>query len=280
MPYVPHPTFTPPPPASTIWRYMSFTKFMAMLDKQALYFARGDVLAAADPYEGIHTHVNAAPLAWEMAPSDFLASRGFKSQEDLDRFNKLKRKTRDMTAHMRQFFFINCWYLGEDESDAMWKLYCGTHDGICVRSTFGLLVDSIKAVEEPVYIGKVRYIDYRREAIKEGDAFAPLVHKRRSFQHENEIRALVWRLEESEGAFFDAEGRPATKDNYSESRFVPKYPERMGVSIPVDIQMLVQAVYVSPTSANWFRELVVSAIAKWGGAMRVEQSILSDAPPK
>ena len=34
----------PPPDNAVLWRYMDFTKFVSLLDKQALFFARADKL--------------------------------------------------------------------------------------------------------------------------------------------------------------------------------------------------------------------------------------------
>jgi len=259
---------------------MSFTKFMAFLEKRALYFARADKLADEDPYEGHLTHVNARVLSWYMASPEFWATLGFNSREQFEGFLRARSFHRRALQEMRQLHFINCWHLGDDESDAMWKLYCGVHEGVCIQSTFGSLVESLKNIEEPVYIGKVRYIDYRREVINEGDGFAPYIHKRRAFQHENELRAMLWRFNETDYGYFHADGSKATKENYTYSQILNKFPQRMGIDVPLDIPALVKAVYVSPTSPAWFNELVASAIERYGFRLKLEQSALSELPPE
>ena len=40
----------PPPSDAILWRYMDFTKFVALLEMRALFFARSDKLN--DPFEG------------------------------------------------------------------------------------------------------------------------------------------------------------------------------------------------------------------------------------
>jgi hypothetical protein len=46
-----HPTFVKPPDIDVkIWRYMSLAKFLWMLQKNALYFSRSDLMG--DPFEG------------------------------------------------------------------------------------------------------------------------------------------------------------------------------------------------------------------------------------
>ena len=48
--YRPRNSFTPPPDNAVLWRYISFTKFVSLLTRKALFFARADKLG--DPYEG------------------------------------------------------------------------------------------------------------------------------------------------------------------------------------------------------------------------------------
>ena len=56
--YEEHETFTPPSSDAILWRYMDFTKFVSLLEKQALFFPRADKLG--DPFEGSFTKVNEA----------------------------------------------------------------------------------------------------------------------------------------------------------------------------------------------------------------------------
>ena len=51
MPSTNHQVFAQPAnPDTKIWRYMNFTKFVSMLEHQALWFSRADKLG--DPFEG------------------------------------------------------------------------------------------------------------------------------------------------------------------------------------------------------------------------------------
>jgi hypothetical protein len=44
------PEFNTPPDETTIWRYMDFTKFIALLEDNSLFFSRGDKFR--DRFEG------------------------------------------------------------------------------------------------------------------------------------------------------------------------------------------------------------------------------------
>src|SRR5207248_1539762 len=102
----------------------------------------------------------------------------------LQNMGQLNRKWRDHTA-------INCWHLNDHESAAMWKLYLKSDDGVAIQSTYRNLRDCFNLTEERIFLGLVRYVDYERDVIPEGTMFTPFIHKRKSFQHENEVRALI-----------------------------------------------------------------------------------------
>jgi hypothetical protein len=61
-----------------------------------------------------------------------------------------------------------------------------------LQTTFDRLKRAfIPYTERHVYIGRVRYLDYEREFIPAGNILAPFLYKRKSFSHENEVRAVM-----------------------------------------------------------------------------------------
>ena len=54
--YAEHPVFHTPDGDAVVWRYMDFTKFVSLLDRRALFFARAHKLG--DPFEGTMTRAN------------------------------------------------------------------------------------------------------------------------------------------------------------------------------------------------------------------------------
>ena len=283
MPYEEHPTFEAPDTAARIWRYMSFTKLLAFLESGCLHFTRADKLVEIDPYEGRLTHVNAATknLTWDMAPPAFWEAKGFKTEESLKQFVAMKnmRLSWEEADGMLQGLFVNCWHLGNEESDAMWKIYAGDQEGVCIQSTFGHLVSSLNSVEEPIFIGKVKYRNYRMDSINEGDVFAPLMSKRLSFQHEHELRAVVWRIQDTERVLIKADGSPGDANNWARAKSVNKYPDRLGYNIQVNVPSLVETICISPTSRPWFSRLVQSMVEKLGFNLEVRQSDVGEPPP-
>jgi hypothetical protein len=71
---------------------------------------------------------------------------------------KFNRALRDVT-------YVSCWMLREDESDAMWKLYCGNHQGVAIRTTYEKLA-AAAASQPSMYLGKVTYVDFEKTLIQ------------------------------------------------------------------------------------------------------------------
>ena len=156
-----------PPDDVVLWRYMDFTKFVSLLEKSALFFARADKLD--DPFEGYW------PISVDeekLSSSDAtILSNLYKAQIALS--------------------LISCWHEGSHESEAMWKLYSRETDGIAIRTDFGSLMDSFKT-DYHWMPGRVKYIDYDETSLSAtGDFWRQFLHKRQSFEHEHEVRIII-----------------------------------------------------------------------------------------
>jgi hypothetical protein len=87
------------------------------------------------------------------------------------------------------------------------------------------------------------------------------MHKRLSFAHERELRAIFWEMQ-------------GTPDSQSYKAKI----EPSGLAMEVDLSALIERVYVSPTAAPWFAKLVEAMTAKCGFAFPVSQSVLAESP--
>jgi hypothetical protein len=152
---------------------------------------------------------------------------------------------------LRQSVFLSCWHENEHESAAMWRIYLSSEEGVAVRSSVARLRAALSDSREPLHFGKVRYLDYEREtpaAERDLDAF---FCKRKSFDYERELRVL-WRRR-------DALDQP-------------------GHYVAADLERLVDAIVVSPTSEPWFEELVSSVTGKYGLELPITMSSMRDVP--
>ncbi len=230
-----------------IWRYMDFTKFLFLLTRGELFFPRADKLG--DPFEGSFSKKNI-----EKRPEYY----GDIVKDIPDAFKKLS----DYHKLLLEFTFINCWHLNDNESAAMWKIYNQKGEGIAIQSSFIRLCDSFAPSERDIYVGCVKYSDYEKEWIPEDNSLQPFLHKRNSFEYEKEVRAI-----------FHDFPREGEEFKFSQILF-----ERNGECILVDLKVLIENIYVSPASSDWFIDLVRSIIATYKMKFDVKRSRLEGDP--
>ena len=89
----------------------------------------------------------------------------------------------------------------------------------------------------------------------------PFVHKRKSFEHERELRALIQDLPKTDKGI--QTGLPN---------------QELCCEVSIDLNELIEAVYVSPESPKWFLELVKNVTQKYDFNFEVRQSLLAKAP--
>lgn len=168
-----HPSFAQPDVTSIkVWRYMDLSKFIWLLKERQLYLARLDNFP--DPFEGSLTAKTIEGIDL------FLRQKGSKSGfgELSSEYIKQKKAT-----------FACCWHANEQESEAMWRLYCGNSHGVAIQTTYQQLINSIND-EGEIYIGCVKYINYENEWFPDANVFHPVMHKREAFSHEREVRLV------------------------------------------------------------------------------------------
>lgn len=225
-----HPALLPPPDVNKkIWRYMDFTKFMSMLEEGGLFFTCIELMD--DPFEGSLTKLNKTlrPL--------------------IHKKDKNADVMPSVIANLRNEVAVNCWHASDYESAAMWELYSKSDEAVCIQSTYQKLVSALDSKAE---IGTVQYVDYNSEYIPEHDPYLAFLHKRKSFEHEKEVRAIIKKLDETHRGF--------------------------GTVVKADLGELIDCIYVSPTSPQWFYELVYKAIKRYNLAKPVIQSSLAEDP--
>lgn len=241
--YKEHELFVPPAPDAVLWRYLDFTKFVSLLDKQALFLPRADKLG--DPFEGSYSNVNVTlrPVLYKDQILDH-ALRGLS----------------DFIRESRRFTLISCWHESAFESAAMWRLYARDLDGVAIKTNFVSLSKSLLD-DEDIFIGKVNYVDYDQTFIPENNTMAPFLYKRRSFEHEKEVRAMMQQIPSRNGA------TDMSQDICDE-----------GMYHGVDLSELVHEVIVSPFAGTWFRDLVQSVADRYELFAPVKESPLNNSP--
>jgi hypothetical protein len=233
----------------TVWRYMSLTKFVWLLHSKSLYFARADKLD--DPFEGSY------PLKNISKRNEYFDSLRL----DVNIANQLNELQKNISRFVKKcvtWTAVNCWHLSNHESAAMWRLYVKEHDGVAIRSSYGRLKECFKSTSEHIFIGMIKYIDYEKECISRTTVFSPFLHKRKSFEHEREVRAVISNLPIKNGGLAPC---LETIDH--------------GVKIELDLSVLVERIYVAPSAPTWIHEVVRSITKSYGYSFDIKQSGLS-----
>jgi len=268
MAFAEHPDFQPPPTVdATIWRYMDLAKFLSLLDRSELFFVRADKLAEIDPFEGYYTNANLEfeNLPFEETPKEWRARTNISDEGTFKSVVENMKIIRRVVKEQRELTFISSWHALEYESAAMWSLYVKTQEGIAIQSTYERFISSLAAYQDfDIYAGMIRYIDYKREVISMVNIFFPFMHKRKSFEHENELRALIWTPQHGRNEI----GNPSQN----------KYLNVTGLYVKVDLGRLISCIYVTPTAAAWTLDLLRSVVKKYGLEVEVIHSDLALAP--
>jgi hypothetical protein len=235
--FVPHPHFRVTNNNQMIWRYMDFTKFASLLINSALFFTKSNKFE--DPFEGRYSELNRI-FRDESLDSDqnelFISG--------LFRFNENVRKN----------ILINCWHMNDYESAGMWKFY-SSNEGIAIQTSTKNLCDSFQKTEEEIFIGEVDYIDHNIQALPMRNGLDPFFFKRKSFEHEKEIRAIIWINRKQDNAL-DHEN------------------DGVGTNIKIDLNILIERVYISPYAPSWIKDIVIEMLNIFKLEKEVIQSVL------
>lgn len=219
--YKEHPDISKPN-EEIIWKYLDLWKFEDLLNRKCLFFSRIDVFE--DTFEG--------------RSSDKLHSL----------FEIYKERT-----------YANCWHQNDYESNLMWKVYIEDFfkspkdsKGIVIQTSFTKLCKCLKDSKIDQYIGKVTYDN---SVLKpEGSTPIPYFRKKKEFESEKEIRAIVQII------------------NPEESN-----PEK-GIYVNVNLTELIESIYISPHSSHDFITEVKKVASKYNLNKSIQKSNLYCKP--
>jgi hypothetical protein len=245
MPWRPRAQITDDP-QTAVWRYLSFTKFLALLEDRAVYFARSD--RVGDPWEGSLPRANQqlrSDGAVEFAITELKGAVPLSPQER----QALIGRT-----------YLSCWSLGTGESVALWKAFAPGRDGVVIRSTVQSLADVFEAETRDILGGTVSYVDYVWDHIPDADPVTPFFHKRPAFEYERELRALI----------------QMPSMGPAETEAPPSGP--LSLAIPVAVDQLITQVRLSPWADEWLLRLAQGLARRYELAAPVQPSELVGYP--
>lgn len=221
-----------PEPETVLWRYMDLTKLLAILGNERLHFTRIDQFN--DRFEGVTPRKALEALARKVRSAH------------LEEALKIRQRTHAL-----------CWHASETESEAMWRLYLSSNEGIAIKTTAQRLRESLrltKGVDQPLLLVEVEYVNH----LDDDEMLAPVdflrwaTFKRKSFAHEREVRLMRIAQDDELG------------NNFS---YRPK----------IDVQTLIEAIYISPFAPDWVFEVIKQVVSKYGN-YQVKPSELGGDP--
>lgn len=283
MPFQPHPNFKTPDDAAVLWRYMYFAKFIDLLETKSLWLCRLDLLD--DPREGLYTDL------------------------ELERLSKYSDGRARAAERDRSLGFVSCWRRCAGESMAMWDLYGAGGRGVAVKTTVGSLKSAIAGFEQTLYIGRVRYVPWKKYDEDTGNVLALYVRKTEAYGHEREVRLVFWstttepiwvpgadvgepinpervaRVLNDLAEFFPradfsaVDGKQLVRDAYVRHLHRERVRHtRCGIPVGADLRTLIGEVVVGPRAQRWMLTLADALVERYGLKVNVIPSELS--PPQ
>jgi Protein of unknown function (DUF2971) len=260
----PHPIFRPPPDMDgKIWQYMELAEFVSMLHRKALFFIKANKLR--DPYEGLVPQFSSNMTRGSEQEEE--EELNFQSQDQSNRFiHRLPQTMLQQFQLYRELVLINPWHYNEYESAAMWNLYSHENAGIAIQSTTTKLSKCFRDNnEDTIWIGKVQYLDFSKDWMNEwNNLFQAFVTKRKSFEYENEIRAVTCLPDDRLSSEHIVKTGTTETVSTSKWRIVnPKDLTDKGKYVNANLQTLVEKVYIAPYAESWFEEVIESLLSKY-----------------
>lgn len=123
-------------------------------------------------------------------------------------------------------------------------------------------------VTRQLFLAGVRYINYKHESIAFDDPYlSPILYKRKSFEHEREVRAF--RFDGPVSALANNGGVMIERS---------KRNDLSGKSIQVSIGDLIEDIVVSPTAPPWLTIVLSKMLEKYSLSTKIRRSSLLDVP--
>jgi hypothetical protein len=280
-----------------VWRYMDFAKFVSLISREELYFCNLEVLAKSDPHEGLLSQPNYRHRQWhtisDLTPEEHKAIFFTEMSGEQERIQfESHRNSREYWLRRRFYdrrtLLVNCWHVNRYESAAMWTQYVTGGQGIAITSSYTRIVDALAAAPQRVFLGMVKYLDWDNEPVDNSFAFP--FSKRMSFNYEKELRIVYWDLVVQEKAnvlcqrltahmmdhLYRRISTPINWDLIEDEINTVTY--MLGIYIPVDINFLIDEIYVAPTSPDWFLEVIQTVCEKFSLRRIPRRSDLLSSP--
>lgn len=228
--------------AQRVWRYLTFSRFVWLLQKKQLWLSRADLLS--DSWEITLAGDQLAHVIARHPPLTL-------PFPDVMPETAMQRAQRIIAAWRRETF-ISCWSSSDHESHALWRIYCGADEGVAIQTTFARLKASVGSV--PLLRVAYETPGSRRQT---PDCLGLASQKRPMFAYEHEVRLVDYK----DGADLA--------------------PEMPGYGLDWEPEKNVESIRVHPQASASFHETVVGVVEQHAPALSdcVAWSDMTIPPP-
>jgi len=169
--YKEHRDFLSPHKDLIIWRYLTVSKFLHLIETSQLHFTRADYFNDE--------------------------SEGALSGKDTKLLSKIIPDPNDWVEGERLRTYLNCWNMSPNELYHMWESYSCINEGVAIKSTVGGIINSMEEDKQHIVrIAKINYIDMESDTMQpQGqpiNLLRPFFSKRKIYEKEQEIRLLYF----------------------------------------------------------------------------------------
>ncbi|MEO0405557.1 MAG: hypothetical protein AAF193_11860 [Bacteroidota bacterium] len=220
---------------------MGLDKFLDLLASNELFFSNASQMS--DQYEGVIPRRNEKYILKELKNEGLEKDEAqFESQTRLNQANSLRAST-----------LLNCWTINQHESYALWKIYLsGSKSGVAIKTTVSKLERAINNGNDPydedIFMSRVNYTNFIKDEPE--SRFNIITTKNKFYEYENELRLFIFNYPRSEGG---------TKTPYDIS---------VGRRVRIDIDELIDEIYLSPFTGQWFDKTLIETIGKFNPELK------------
>lgn len=233
-------------PDISIWRYLTFPKFVSLVTTQALWFSKLEVLD--DTLEGTVPQ----PARSKMQEQAREMENWFPDEQ---RKQQIRGSVEQNVEDGRELIVANCWFIGEHESQGMWRDYASGSEGVAIRSDARSLANSVAVSHKHWWMGHVAYVDVaNHEEMTIYDAHQARVRafvKSKAYSGENELRIAT--MNWVAPGCLNPDGSP---QNAKQKSGLVYSPDRAGILVRANLQMLIKEIRSSADVSEWHHNLI------------------------
>jgi hypothetical protein len=239
-----------------LWRYLSFEKFVSLLELSAMWFSR--LGALQDKFEGtLPKRAHGRMLERDRKLKTLIPDPRISAALDT--------MTDRNIENGRAMMAVNCWFLDDVDSLPMWDEYDPRRTGVALCSSvrrLSLSFDVSGDYRTLTWIGRVHYVDfdeYEIDAQRANDAAHRAFLKHKKYDFEKEVRIVT--LNSMHLGCLNPDGKPVTDFQLTGPGLFD--PDGKGFYLRCSLPSLVQSIVLNPRSPLHMHNLIARLLSRY-----------------